>query len=337
MQNDNKENKIEATTALYWGIAFSFAFTVLIWVIRPLLPQIDFAADTGVSHYYWKLPNPTALTRASAWIGYVLHQVVIWALIWQAQKQKRKKLINYSKNLHRFNVLALGANAFFITLHLVQTAVFYDGTAQDVSIFSAQGSVILMLVLVLLMENQRRGLFFGYKVPFLKQSAALVRTYHGYIFSWAVIYTFWYHPMENTMGHLIGFFYTFFLLLQGSLFFTRAHVNKWWMVTQEVIVLFHGTLVAMAQGAGREVPFWPMFFFGFAALFVVTQMYGLGLKRWMRWAIIGAFIVGVTVIYNGRWADTNEIIRIPVIEYGFVFILALLIQLGIWTKRVVSR
>ena len=139
------------------------------------------------------------------------------------------------------------------------------------------------------------------------------------------------------MGHLIGFLYTFFLLLQGSLFFTRAHVNKWWMVTQEVIVLFHGTLVAMAQGAERGIIFWPMFFFGFAALFVVTQMYGLGLKRWMRWAIIVAFIVGVTVVYNGRWADTNEIIRIPIIEYGLVFILALLIQIGIWIHRAVRR
>jgi hypothetical protein len=31
-----------------------------------------------------------------------------------------------------------------------------------------------------------------------------VRKYHGYFFSWAVIYTFWYHPMENTYGHALG-------------------------------------------------------------------------------------------------------------------------------------
>lgn len=337
MQNDKKENKIEATTALYWGIAFSFAFTALIWVVRPLLPQIDFAADAGASHYFWKLPDPTVVTRASAWGGYMLHQMTIWALIWQAQKLKRKKAINYSRNLHRFNVLALGANAFFIVLHLGQTAVFYDGLAQDVSIWSALGSVVLMLVFVLLMENQRRGLFFGKKMPFLKQSAQLVREYHGYYFAWAIIYTFWYHPMENSFGHLMGFLYTFLLLVQGSLFFTRVHVNKWWMVVQEVAVLVHGTLVAVAQVESGETPIWPMFFFGFAALFVVTQMYGLGLKRWMRWVIIGLFIVGVTVMYNGRWGDTNEILRIPIIEYGLVFILALFIQLGIWVKRVISR
>jgi hypothetical protein len=27
--------------------------------------------------------------------------------------------------------------------------------------------------------------------------------------------------MENTWGHLVGFFYMFLLMLQGSLFFTR--------------------------------------------------------------------------------------------------------------------
>ena len=53
-----------------------------------------------------------------------------------------------------------------------------------------------------------------------------MRKYHGYVFAWATVYTFWYHPMENTAGHLIGFFYMFLLLLQGSLFLTRIHINK---------------------------------------------------------------------------------------------------------------
>ena len=55
------------------------------------------------------------------------------------------------------------ANAGFILLHILQTRIWYDGLAQNVSIWSSQGSVVLMLVLILLMENQRRGLFFGKK------------------------------------------------------------------------------------------------------------------------------------------------------------------------------
>jgi len=123
---------------------------------------------------------------------------------------------------------ALAASAFFILLHFVQTHIWYDGLAQDVSIFSSQGSVIVLLVWVLLMENNRRGMFFGKKLPIKQEIIRFARKYHGYFFAWATIYTFWYHPMVNTSGHLIGFLYMFLLMLQGSLFFTRIHTNRWW-------------------------------------------------------------------------------------------------------------
>ena len=80
-----------------------------------------------------------------------------------------------------------------------------------------------------------------------------------------------------------------------------------------------------------------MFFWGFAALIVVTQMYGLGLSRIVRWVIIGFFVLGVTFSYAGRPADVNEVIRIPIIEYGLVFIFALFIYLGIWINKGIHR
>lgn len=325
-QTETKKSKT-AVTALWLGIIFSFAFTGLIWVLGPYLPQINFLPDQGAAWYYWKLPEPTFWSRATAWGGYLFHQLAIWGLIYWGQKQKLK----YSNNLHRLNYMALGINALFIVLHLIQSHIWYDGLAQDVSIFSSQASVVILLVVVLLMENQRRGLFFGKKIGFLREMGQVARRYHGYLFAWGIIYTFWYHPMETTSGHLIGFLYTFFLLLQSSLMFTRAHVNRWWMVLQEVTVLLHGTLVAyFTQGSD----IWPMFFFGFATMFIVTQMYGLGLERWQRWAFIGAYIAAVIVVYSSRgWVQLNEIIRIPVIEYALVFILALLIWLGTWIVK----
>jgi len=316
-----QEKSKSAFTTLWAGIIFSFAFTGLIWVLGPYLPPIDFLPDSGASWYYWKLPEPTFWSRATAWGGYLLHQVALWWLIFRAQSQRLK----YTDGLHRLNIVALATNAFFIVLHLIQSHIWYDGLAQDVSIFSSQGSVILLLVMVLLMENQRRGLFFGKKIGFLKESGRAARKYHGYIFAWAIIYTFWFHPMETTSGHLIGFLYTFFLLLQSSLFFTRAHLNRWWTFLLEVAVLIHGTLVAYLT---QNSDIWPMFLFGFAALFIVTQMYGLGLRRWQRWAFIAAYVAAVLVVYSSRgWAQLNEIVRIPVIEYGSVFVLALIIWL----------
>ncbi|WP_110518657.1 hypothetical protein [Herpetosiphon llansteffanensis] len=321
-----------AQTALWLGIVFSFAFTALIWWAGQRLHAIEKLPDQGASWYYWQLPNPTLWSRVTAWGGYLLHQVTIWAAIYYAQTRVKK----YTKGLQAINWFALGANALFIVLHFIQTHFWYDGLAQDVSIFSSQGSVIVMLVWILLMENSRRGLFMGKRAPIGKEIGRAARQYHGYVFSWAAIYTFWYHPMETSSGHLVGFVYMFFLLLQGSLFLTRIHVNRWWMLTQEVMVLFHGAMVAFVQAG--PTGFWPMFFFGFFGIFVITQMHGLGLSKAWRWLLGGGYLALVIGIYTWRgWNKIDEIVRIPVIEYALVAVLALLIWLVLQAAKLFTR
>lgn len=308
--------------ALWGGIAFSLVFTALIWWAGRLLADVPHLPDAGPSWYYWKLPAPTFWSRATAWGGYLLHQIASWGLIAYAQTRVRR----YTSGLHPVNIAALGVNALFIALHFVQTHIWYDGLAQDVSIFSSQGSVILMLVWVLLMENRRRGLFFGRPAPVGKEIVQAARTYHGYVFSWAAIYTFWYHPMENSAGHLIGFVYMFLLLVQGSLFFTRAHTNRWWTFALEVMVLVHGTLVALMQSGARGL--WPMFFFGFLGIFIITQMHGLGLSGRVRWALLALYAGAAVWVYSWRgWERLSEVVRIPLIEYLCVVVLAGLIWL----------
>jgi hypothetical protein len=309
--------------ALWGGIGFSMVFTLLIAWSANRLAGVPHLPDQGAAWYFWKLADPTFWSHFTAWMFYALHQITLWSLIFYAQRNVKK----YTDGLHPVNLWALAVNAFFIILHLVQTQIWYDGLAQDVSIFSSQGSVILMLVAILLMENQRRGLFWGKKVSLGKRVMSFVRKYHGYVFAWATVYTFWYHPMENTTGHLIGFLYMFLLLLQGSLFLTRIHINKYWTIVQEVTVAFHGTLVAILQGNG----IWPMFAFGFAGIFILTQMHGLSLPRWLKWVFTGLFVAGAVLVYSSRGlAQTNEILRIPLIEYVLVFVFAGIIALGIW-------
>ena len=178
------------------GVAASLAFTLLIWLLGERLADIPHAADTGASRYYWKLIEPTTASRLTAWGFYLLHQVSFWALIAYAQRTAGRIRPRYSNSLRSANYLALGVNGFFVALHLVQTHLWYDGLAQDVSIWSALGSVVVMLVWVLLMENPRRGLFFGKKIGFPRRLTEVARRYHGYYFAWAIVYTFWYHPME---------------------------------------------------------------------------------------------------------------------------------------------
>ena len=327
MEPELTSNRLEspsaARRALWGGIAFSVAFIVFIWWAGARLASIPHLPDEGAAWYYWRLAAPTFWSHFTAWMFYALHQIAFWSLIFYAQRHVK----TYTRGLHPVNVLALGVNAFFILLHFVQTHIWYDGLAQDVSIFGSQGSVILMLVAILLMENQRRGLFLGRKISFAKRIGSFARKYHGYLFAWATVYTFWYHPMEKTFGHLAGFLYMFLLLLQGSLFLTRIHINKWWTLVQEVLVGIHGTLVAVLQGNGL----WPMFAFGFAGIFILTQMHGLGWSRLVRGLVAGLYVAAALFIYSSRgWVQLNEIIRIPLIEYLLVFILAGLIALGLW-------
>ncbi|SES87659.1 hypothetical protein SAMN05421811_101617 [Nonomuraea wenchangensis] len=320
---------VRAGRVLIIGVAASAALTGLVWLLGQRLQGIALLPDQGASWYYWKLPEPTVWTRVSAWLCYAAHQIAFWWLIHRAQTRVRR----YTSGLHRLNVTALAVNTGFVVLHLLQTQLFYDGLAQDVSIFSSQGSVILLLVAVLLMENRRRGLFLGRPAPIKQEIVAFARRYHGYLFSWAAVYTFWYHPMESTTGHLIGFMYMFLLLLQGSLFLTRAHTNRWWTLALELAVAAHGTLVAVMNSGPDGM--WPMFLFGFLGVFIVTQMHGLGLGRGTRWALAVAYAAGALVVYGlrGDLAGASAVVRIPAIEYLLVGVLAVLLWLGLRAAR----
>jgi hypothetical protein len=318
---------ISANGALAWGIAASTLVTLAIWALGERLNAVPLAPDTGASWYYWKLTDPTWVTRLSAWLPYLLHNIALWYLIYRAQQAKP----GYTSGLHWFNVWALVVNGFFGVLHVLQTHFFYDGIAQDVSIFSSQGSVVVLLVLVLIMENRRRGMFWGKPVPIATQVVDFVRKYHGYFFAWAITYTFWFHPAVSTAGHLLGFFYTYLLMLQGSLFFTRAHVNKWWTFSLEFLVLIHGTIVAVLQASG----IWPMFAFGFGGVVVINQMHGLGLKPWAKWSILAVYCTLALYIYSDRGLEKlNEIIRIPFIYGVVVLVLAGLIWMGLWIYQI---
>ncbi|MGK0498906.1 MAG: hypothetical protein ACJAYG_000537 [Oceanicoccus sp.] len=310
---------------IWWGVLAAALFMALIIALAPYSDGIVFPEDEGGFWYLWQLSEPTMWTRLSAWGGYALHQFSIWWLIWYAQSSKLK----YVKGLHPVNLWALAANGFFIGLHILQTKVAYDGLAQDVHILTSMGSVVILLVMVLIMENQRRGLAFGTKAPMLKEVGRALRKYHGYYFSWAIIYTFWYHPIEVTYGHLLGLFYTFLLMLQGSLFLTRTHTNKWWMLFMELMVVVHGTMVAyvsMLEGQTQGGP--PsQFFFGFLLLFIVTQMHGLGLSKAWRWFFAAAYIGMMGYYYAGNWAAMAEVPRIAMIEYPAIIVISLLVWL----------
>ncbi len=278
-------------------------------------------------------------TRFFPWICYLTHQLSFWVVLYLAQLDKQltpgKK---YTTTLTKYNWIMLGLNVFFHLLHLVQTHTTYDPLAQDMTVSSAQASVIMLLIVVLLLEYNERGMLFGWpssrdrgkisnKLRLNMKPIYWIRKYHGYAFSWAAIHTFWFHSMENTYGHALGFVHTWMFFLQASLMYSKLHLNEWWRLLQQAWVAFHGAMVAYQTGDPSKIaPMWPMFAFGCLLPLVITQIFILPFwKKIPAWTRIFPFLVLMAVIIGnyswipdnqGRaWVRIQEIIRIPAIYY----------------------
>ena len=115
----------------------------------------------------------------------------------------------------------------------------------------------------------------------------------------------------------------FLLLLQSSLFFTRAHNNKYWTFLLEFLVLPHAVFVAIVNA--NSLIF--MFAYGFLGIFIITQMYGLGLSRDVKRILLALYIVSAVLIYAfvvGSIGKIQQVTWIPVLDYGVVIGLYLL-------------
>jgi len=318
--------------------------------------------DCTANWYFWKLPydDITTLTRAIVWLCYALHQIFIWGLLYKAQLEKSpyynktgdKPIKKYSTKLSWYNFALLAVNGLFHVLHLVQSHWTYDGLAQDVAINSSQASVVLLISLIMLIEYRDRGAFimwpnpssndkFSKAVRLNPKPINLVRKYHGYYFSWSIIYTFWYHPFENTWAHSFGFFHTAIVLLQGSLIYTEMHLNKYWRLINESWVLLHATVVAL-QTADPSKPnnIWPMFCFGFGFMLFMTQVYIL--PFWKKISVYYRaippifYFIATFVTYGVALPDgigkVYEIFFISSLQYINMFLAWLFLYFLIWVE-----
>ncbi|MEE2828393.1 MAG: hypothetical protein VX498_04320 [Myxococcota bacterium] len=309
------------------GIAWAIALTLVIAVTAAGLTRFEIVGPTIPFAYPWRLVQPEDLARLTAWGGYAAHQLSTWMVLWAAQRQRP----GFAGGFRWFNWAMLGVHTLFIGLHTLQTHLFYDGLAVDVPEVTALGSVALMLMVVLALEAPRRGLVWGRGTTLPGGTIAALKKSHGTLFTWALVYTFWYHPTEGTFGHLMGFAYLFALLWQSVLIFQRSHLNRRWTLVLELLVIPHGVLVAIHQG----LDLWPMFAFGFSAVFIVTQMHGLDWSSRLRQVTAATWLIAVVVIYvvMDRVAMWHEVLRIPTLDYGVVGLIAL----GFWLRNRARR
>jgi len=92
-------------------------------------------------------------------------------------------------------------------------------------------------------------------------------------------------------------------------------------------VFLHGTFVAVQQGNDL----WPMFAFGFGGIFIITQMYGLGLSRNGRIFFLLVYTGLALYVYSGSGLQNiHQVTWILFIEFLAVLVMALLFGSGLW-------
>jgi hypothetical protein len=341
----NQEVKKQNWPKYIWifGVLFAFSFVILIWALGPNLKQFTdtLIQRNDLSWYYWKLPTRNFWAMNTVWILYLANQISIWAIIYFAQKNKYGFQNKNRQGLAKYTLYALAITVTFVFLHLIQTQIWFDGLAQDVPILTSQGSVIIMLSIVLIIENQRRGLFLGRKAgkPFTASVAAFFRTSHKYIFAWALIYTFWFHPMATDPQLLSGFFYMFLLFTQLMIAWTPLHLDMRWIILLESYVAIHAVIVAIWNNSffgGADM--WPMFFTGFAFMFVFTYIYALKVNKKIYGLVTALYIAFLTWLFlpspigfgrNLANLTRLEFLWIPLILYLLAGLFAVLTYLKI--------
>lgn len=308
------------------GAFIGFAVLTLVTVLLAPAVQAKFyplPEDTGAEFYQWQTVDPPAIVRVSYWLGYALHQIFVWVIFLAGRRYEPT-----AGKVNRYHLWMLGGNLLFTGLHLVQTYLWFDGLAQDVPVWTSQGSVIVLLVLVLYLNIPKRGLIWGKRFDPPQKMLGLIRKLHGPYIAWALVYTFWFHPMDGNWGLISGFVYMFLLFIQMSLFNTKQHKKQRWIVVLEVFVAVHGTLVTIYKG--NEI--WPMFLFGFLTMFVLTQFHAYQPPVWLKWTVLFVFLAAIAGVYVAiRGVERlYEISFIPVALYGGV--LALLGIGAVWDR-----
>jgi hypothetical protein len=301
---ESQDTDVKSKKAYYvWagGLVFAIVFTLLIWAVGPFLDPVlgTLLPDSGAEWYFWKLPAREFITMFIVWSFYLTHQFSIWAAIYWARKNLNHLAAKPTTGLTRYNWAAIIINVVFIVLHLIQTQIWFDGLAQDMPIWTSQGSVIVMLALILVIENPSRGLFLGKRMgkPMTARVSGFFRRNHTYIIAWAIVYTFWFHPMAYDPQLLTGFFYMFLLFTQMSLAYTVVHTNKGWIVFLESFVGIHAFVVATATLSQAITGIWVMFATGFAFLFAFTYMFAFKVRREIKLGVIIGYITALVWIY----------------------------------------
>jgi len=237
-----------------------------------------------------------------------------------------------------WHVATLAHHAAFCAARVAHTRwVSYNGLARDVHELTSLSAVAALLVWVWLLRSPTRGVCGGASLPLpggRRAAAALHRAAvatHGYFFSWAAVYTLWYHPAVATPAHVTGFVYLALLLVQSGIAGTAAHVAGGWVTALEVGVAVHAAATAAAapvRAGGRSLV--PLFGWGFATTFVAVHLHGGGRRRSTRAGVTAAYVAAAAAAVGTGWGGTRpyHIVAIAVVDYAMLAVLVVVLGGG---------
>ncbi|CEG74243.1 hypothetical protein RMATCC62417_09482 [Rhizopus microsporus] len=267
--------------------------------------------------YPWRLAQPIEIGQYIAWSAYLVHQIGQSLILAKVQLSKKEKLVRWSDDYQWWNWQMVYLNTFMLVFKLIHGHLFYDGLAATIPEGIAQGSVVAILVIAIVIAIPRRGIILGLGKHSARDVVHFVKKYHGYLMSFGTVLNFHYHPVEGTMGHLFGFVYQCLLIWQSTNFLHKSHRNASWTLLLETWVFIHGTLTAIIQpGIG-----WQIFSYGFAIMFLLNQVYQTQICQ-SKMIMIVAHIVFAFSMYLGFKNDKAyyRATFIPMTEYACVYL-----------------
>ncbi|KAG1460401.1 hypothetical protein G6F56_005955 [Rhizopus delemar] len=145
--------------------------------------------------YPWRLVYPNEFGQCMAWSAYLVHQFAQWFILAKVQLGKQENAVRWSDNYQWWNWQMVYLNSLMLIFKLIHGHVYYDGLAATVPEGIAQGSVVAILVIAIIMAIPRRGIIFGLGKSSSASVVQFIKKYHGYVMSFGTVLNFHYHPV----------------------------------------------------------------------------------------------------------------------------------------------
>ena len=251
------------------------------------LGRFEIYGVTYPFEYPFRLAVSTIPSVWTPWVCFIVHQLGQWYILFTAKQAKQRGELNWTPEdtWNPYAQAMLKLNVVMILLHYLQTQVFYDGLAASFPEISTLFAGVSSILVGFVFEIRRRGLIFGWTpatgTDTLFEFTKVLKEYHGYLASFGIVLTFWYHCMESTFAHWTGFIHIFLLLWQSSLLYQQQHKNRYWTLLLEMWILLHGSVVAYYQGI-LDGALYLMFLTSFTLLFLMGPMWGIPfVQEWL--------------------------------------------------------